>query len=364
MKASELISYLETLAPPSLQESYDNSGLIVGHQNTELTGVLISLDCTEDVVNEAIQLGCNMILSHHPIVFSGLKRFNGKNYVERTVIKAIQHNILLYAIHTNLDHVLDGVNGRIASQLGLINTRILAPKKNLLQKLVTFVPSAHAENVRNALFEAGAGAIGNYDQCSFNSTGEGSFRGNDETNAFVGEKGKLHFEPEIRIEVLLPAYSSSKIIDALKKAHPYEEVAYYLQAIENTRNEVGAGLIGELPEEVDTLEFLKSLKLTMRTGCVKYTLPHKHKVKRIAVCGGSGSFLLSNAIAANADVFITADFKYHQFFDAENSVIIADIGHYESEQFTMQFLADKLVDFFPKFATHLTRVKTNPVYYL
>jgi len=364
MKASAIISFLEQIAPPSLQESYDNSGLIVGHSNTEVNSVLISLDCTEDVVEEAIQLGCNMIVSHHPIVFSGLKRFNGHSYVERTVMKAIRHDILIYAIHTNLDHVLDGVNGRIAQRLGLANTRILAPKKEQLAKLVTFAPVAHAEAVRQALFDAGAGHIGNYDQCSFNISGQGTFRANDGADPFVGTIGQRHTEDETRIEVILPTFASSRIIKALKAAHPYEEVAHDLYPLLNAWEQVGAGLIGDLPEPIDALEFLHSLKTSLNTACVRYTLPHKHHVQRIALCGGSGSFLLSNAKAAKADVLITADYKYHQFFDAENTIIIADIGHYESEQFTMQLLADRLADNFPKFATHLTRVNTNPINYL
>lgn len=364
MKASAIISLLEQLAPPSLQESYDNSGLIVGNSDTEVASVLISLDCTEDVVDEAIQLGCNMIVSHHPIVFSGLKRFNGSNYVERTVMHAIRNNILIYAIHTNLDHVSDGVNGRIAQRLGLVNTKILAPKKEQLNKLVTFAPVAHADAVRNALFDAGAGHIGNYDRASFNVDGQGTFRGNAGTNPFVGEIGQTHTEHETRIEVILPAFASSRIVKALKEAHPYEEVAYDLYPLLNAWEQAGAGLVGDLPEEIDALEFLRSLKTSMNTACVRYTLPHKHKVQRIALCGGSGSFLLSHAKGAKADVFITADYKYHQFFDAENAIIIADIGHYESEQFTMQLLADRLADNFPKFATHLTRVNTNPINYL
>jgi dinuclear metal center YbgI/SA1388 family protein len=364
MKAKDIIRFLEEWAPPALQEGYDNSGLLVGDSDTEVTGILVSLDCTEDVVHDAILRGCNMVVSHHPIVFSGLKRLNGKNYVERTVILAIRHNILVYAIHTNLDHVPDGVNGRIAERLGLKATSILAPKRNLLHKLVVFAPNAHAQTVREAMFDAGAGHIGNYDRCSFNQLGEGSFRGNEQSKAFVGEKGEVHFEAETRIEVMVPAYLSGNVIAAMKVAHPYEEVAYDLFALQNEHRMVGAGLIGDLPKEVDALEFLFSLKTSMKTDCVRHTLPHRHKVKRIAVCGGAGSFLIGAAKAKGADVLVTADFKYHEFFDADNELIIADVGHFESEQFTIELLADRLTDKFPTFATHLTRVRTNPVHYL
>jgi dinuclear metal center YbgI/SA1388 family protein len=364
MKAADIIRFLEQWAPPVLQESYDNSGLIVGDSSTEVTGIMVSLDCTEDVVEDALARGCNMVVSHHPIVFSGLKRLNGKNYVERTVMKAVRHDVLLYAIHTNLDHVPDGVNGRIAQRLGLTNTAILAPKMQMLRKLVVFVPHAHAEAVRNAMFEAGAGHIGNYDRCSFNLQGEGSFRGNEHSSGFVGKKGETHFEPETRIEVILPAHLLGKVTAAMRVAHPYEEVAHDIYALENSNQTVGAGLIGDLTEEMDALGFLKQLKTNMGTACVRHTLPHRHKVKRIAVCGGAGSFLLPMAIAQGADVLVTADFKYHQFFDADNRIIIADIGHFESEQFTVQLLAERLTDNFPTFATHLTRVRTNPVHYL
>lgn len=364
MQASEIIKYLEELAPPSLQESYDNSGLLVGNSHTEVTGIMVSLDCTEDVISDALSQNCNLIISHHPIVFEGLKRFNGKNYVERTVIKAIKNDVLLYAIHTNLDNVSEGVNFKIAERLGLTNIKILAPKKQLLKKIVTYCPTDHAENVRNAMFEAGAGNIGNYDHCSFNTEGTGTFRGNENTDPFVGNKGEIHSESEVRVETIVPDFKVKSVLSAMQKAHPYEEVAFDVYPMENSWKEVGSGMVGDLPEEIDALEFLRSLKTTMRTDCVRYTLPHKQNVKRIAVCGGSGSFLLGNAVGAGADVFITGDYKYHQFFDAENRIIIADIGHYESEQFTIDLLAEKLAHKFPTFAPRLTRVKTNPINYL
>jgi dinuclear metal center YbgI/SA1388 family protein len=364
MKAAEVIAFLEELAPPSLQESYDNSGLLVGDAKTEVTGILVSLDCTEDIVDDAISQGCNLIVSHHPIVFNGLKRFNGKNYIERTVMKAIKNDVLLYAIHTNLDNVQEGVNKRFAEKLGLINTRILSPKKERLKKVVTYAPIDYAEKVRTAMFDAGGGNIGNYDQCSFNIEGTGTFRGNEHTDPFVGKQGKFQEEIEVRIEILVPDFKVNSVLEALRESHPYEEVAHEVYPIENAWREVGSGLVGELPQEMDALEFLKSLKSSMKTDCVRYTLPHKEKVKRVAICGGSGSFLLGNAIGADADVFITGDFKYHQFFDAENRIIIADIGHYESEQFTIQLLAEKLDQKFPTFAPRLTRVKTNPINYL
>lgn len=361
--AKDIIDVLEQFAPPSLQESYDNSGLLTGDVNSSITGVLISLDCTEEVVDDAIKKNCNMIISHHPIVFSGLKKLTGKNYTERTIIKAIKNDILLYAIHTNLDNVYNGVNAKIAEKLGLINTRVLAPAKGKLLKLVTFVPLSHADDVRNAIFNAGGGVISEYDCCSFNVEGKGTFRGSDNTNPYVGEKGKIHFENEIRIEVILPDYLKNIVVAAMIKAHPYEEVAYDIYLLENEHQRIGSGLIGELKNPVDEVQILNDIKNKLKAKCIRYSALLNKKVQKIALCGGAGSFLLKNAIAAGADLFITSDFKYHQFFDAENRIVIADIGHYESEQFTIELIRDVLIEKFPTFAFHFTEVNTNPINY-
>jgi len=359
----ELASYLETIAPPSLQESYDNAGLIVGSFSEEIQGVLVSLDCTEAVVDEAIKHNCNVIVSHHPIVFSGIKKLNGKNYVERIVIKAIKNNISIYAIHTNLDNVHTGVNKKICDKLGLKNTSVLAPKKNVLRKLVTFCPKDHADKVHEGLFAAGCGHIGNYDQCSFNAEGTGTFRGSDKTNPYVGEKGKQHHEAEVRIETVFPAYIQTVVIEALLKAHPYEEVAYDIYSLENYHQQIGSGMVGELEKEMEEKEFLTHLKSAMEAGCIRYTAFTGKKVKRVAVCGGAGSFLLQDAIRAGAQMFVTADYKYHQFFDADGRIVIADIGHYESEHFTSELLKELLINNFSTFAVRLSEMVTNPVHY-
>ncbi len=364
MKIADITSYLEQIAPLSYQESYDNSGLIVGEPSAEVSHVLISLDVTEDVVEEAVSKGCELIIAHHPIVFSGLKKLNGKNYVERTVIKAIKNNVAIYAIHTNLDNVHNGVNQMICERLGLQNTRILSPKVGLLKKLVTYVPHQNAEQVKTALFEVGAGNIGAYDECSFSMQGVGSFRANEGTNPHVGEIGERHHENETKIETIFSAHLQGKVVKALLKAHPYEEVAYDIYSLDNSNSNVGSGMIAELTEEVNELDFLKLVKEKMGAGVVRYTNLLNKKVKRVAICGGSGSFLLPNAIAANADVFVTADYKYHQFFDAENKIVIADIGHYESEQFTKQLLYDILSKKFANFALSLSEINTNPINYL
>lgn len=364
-KISEVANFIESIAPLALQESYDNAGLIVGDGNTKITSVLLTIDVTEDVVDEAIELGANLILAHHPIVFSGLKRFNGNNYVERVVIKAIQNNIAIYAAHTNIDSVLlNGVNSKISQKLGLINTRILSPLKGKLTKLVVFVPESDAEKVRQAIFDAGAGQIGNYSSCSFNAKGQGSFQANEGANPYVGEVNKLHFEDEVRIETIVPNHLAGRVISAMIKAHPYEEVAYDSYALNNTWENAGAGMVGELEQEIDALEFLKRVKVEFNCGSIRHTKVIKEKIKKVALCGGAGSFLLNNAIKSKADVFITGDFKYHQFFDAENKIVIADIGHFESEQFTKDLFYELLTGKFSTFAVHFTNVNTNPIKYL
>ncbi|WP_158825576.1 Nif3-like dinuclear metal center hexameric protein [Mucilaginibacter lacusdianchii] len=363
MKLVELTAYLESIAPLSYQEDYDNSGLIVGNGNQEITQGLISLDCTEAVVDEAIRTGCQIVISHHPIVFKGLKKFNGKTYVERVVEKAIRHNIALYAIHTNLDNVMDGVNARICQTLELKNSRILSAKSGILKKLVTYAPVSHAEAVRNALFKAGAGHIGNYSECSFNAEGKGTFKGEEGTDPYVGEVGHRHTESEVRIETIYPAYLESKILMGLFLSHPYEEVAYDLYMLTNQHQEVGSGMVGELETPLSETDFLRHLKEKMNAAVVRHTALTGKMVKKVAVCGGSGGFLLKQAIAAGADVFVTADYKYHEFFDAEGKIVIADIGHFESEQFTQHLLYEIIQKKFSNFAVRLTEINTNPIKY-
>ena len=362
-KIKDIANFLETIAPLRLQESYDNAGLIIGDPTEEVKGILITLDVTEEIIEEAIQQKCNLVVAHHPIIFSGLKKITGRNYVERTVLKAIKNDIAIYAAHTNLDSVTNGVNGKICEKLGLENCRILETADGLLKKLVTFIPVDHAEKVREAVFSAGAGHIGNYDSCSFNTHGQGTFRGNDSTHPFVGKKGKHHYENEIRFETVFPSYIQSKVITALLNAHPYEEVAYDIYPLENKFEQAGMGMIGELPAEKSETEFLQQVKDTLGTGAIKHTRLLGKNVKKVAVCGGAGSSLLNRAISTGADIFISGDFKYHQFFDAENKIVIADVGHFESEQFTKELFYELLTKKFSTFAVRLSGVNTNPVFY-
>jgi len=364
MKLSAIIAALETLAPPDLQESYDNAGLITGNPEMEITGALICLDSIEAIIDEAIRKKCNLVVAHHPIVFSGLKKITGKNYIERVIIKAIKNDIAIYAIHTNLDNVIHGVNRKIAEKLGLKNSRVLSEMAGNILKLVTYVPHAQAEQVMEALFESGAGHIGNYSECCFKTEGSGTFKPGNDANPHIGEKNIRHTEPESCIEVILESRLKNKVLAALKAAHPYEEVAYEMYRLENKNQVTGAGMIGELEEAIPAEDFLKSLKVNMNTNCVRHTSHFGKTIKKVAVCGGAGSFLLGNAIAAGADIFITGDFKYHQFFDADGKIIIADIGHFESEQHTIDLIGDWLREKFPTFAVHLTEINTNPFNYI
>ncbi len=364
MKIQEIIKPLEDIAPPYLQESYDNSGLLIGNGELEASGALITLDVTEEIMQEAIQQKCNLIISHHPVIFSGLKSITGKSTTERIVNTAIKNDIGIYAIHTNLDNVDNGVNAILCEKLGLKFTRILVPKNELLRKLITFCPADHAENIRKALFDAGAGNIGNYDSCSFNAPGTGSFRGSDDTNPYAGEKGKLHYENEIRIETIYPVYLEEAVLKALFTVHPYEEVAYDIYKLENKFSRIGAGMIGELEAGMNEKEFLNFLKKITQAGVVRHSSFIGKKIKKVAVCGGSGSFLIKDAIKAGADIFITGDVKYHDFFEVENKMIIADVGHYESEQFAKELIYSILKNKFPTFAVLISKINTNSVNYL
>ena len=364
MNVKSICELIEEVAPLSLQESYDNVGLLVGDSQMEINSILVTIDITEEVLDEAIGKNCNLIVSHHPLIFTGLKRLTGQNEVQRCVAKAIKHDIAIYAAHTNLDNVLTGVSGKMAEKIGLKNIQILQPKQNELLKLVTFVPKLFSYSVRQAIFEAGAGQIGNYDSCSFNAEGTGTFRANENARPFVGTVDELHSEPEDRIEVILPEYQKYKVLDALLKVHPYEEPAYYFIPLQNAWNQVGAGVVGNLEEPEDELAFLTRIKVLFRNPTIKHTGFLGRKIKRVALCGGSGSSFLPDAIRAKADVYITGDFKYHEFFDAEKRILIADIGHFESEQFTKEIFLEIITKKMPTFAVQISDSKTNPINYL
>lgn len=364
MRINDVIAAIETIAPLDYAEDFDNVGLLVGDQSTQVTGVLVTLDTLENVVDEAIEKKCNLIVSFHPIVFSGLKKITGKNYVERVVIKAIQNKIAIYAMHTALDNSFVGVNAKICEVLGLQNIEVLIPQKQTIKKLITYVPIAHMEAVRQALFEVGAGSIGNYDHCSYSIEGMGSFRGNENSNPVFGEKGSTHYEKESQLNITFAKHLERKIVATLKKVHPYEEVAYEITTLENNNQHIGIGMLGELPEPQKAEEYLKTVKQRMNVGVIRHSKLLDKDIKKVAVLGGSGAFAIENAIASGADLYITADVKYHEFYKAENKLIIADIGHYESEQYTKNLLVDFLTKKFTNFAIVLSVCNTNPVKYL
>ncbi len=363
MQIAEILYELELSAPLHLQEKYDNAGLITGDKKWACTGIICTLDATEEVIAEAIENGCNLVVAHHPILFYGLKKITGKDYVEKAIILAIKNDIALYAIHTNLDNMLDGVNGRIAELLGLKNIQVLSPKPGLLQKLYTYVPASHKEKLLNALFSAGGGVISNYSECSFSTEGKGTFKPGENTHPFSGERGKRAQENEVKIEIIFPAWLQQNMLEALKENHPYEEVAYEIIRLENTSNSMGSGILGDFPEALPENDLLNLIKKTLGLNVIKHTKFLQKPIQKIAICGGAGSFLIKDAIVAGAGLFLTSDIKYHEFFDADGKILLADAGHWETEQFTIDLLFDILRQKFPNFAVLKTKMRTNPVFY-
>ncbi len=363
MIIKEITEVLEALAPLENAEDFDNVGLLVGDANTEVSGVLVTLDALEEVVEEAVSRNCNLIVSFHPIIFKGLRSLTGKTYIERAVIKAIQNNIAIYSMHTALDNSPLGVNARICEVLELSEPKILIPKEGVIKKLSTYIPVAEAEMLRQALFEAGAGQIGPYSHCSFTLEGTGSFKGGQNSNPAKGKKGKLHYEEEALIHVTFPRAAEKRVLKALFSNHPYEEVAYEIYTLDNSHQYLGMGMIGALEKPLTEEELISHVKTRMNITVVKHSKPLGGKVTEVAVLGGSGAFAIGAAKNEGADVFITSDIKYHQFFEAENQLLLLDIGHYESEQFTKNLLVDYLKKKIPNFAISLSETITNPINY-
>ncbi len=363
MQIKQIVRELEEFASLSLQESYDNSGLAVGDIDREVQSVLLCLDVTVEVMEEAEKIGAGLIISHHPVIFGKLEKLTGSTYAERIVIRAVRSNIALYSSHTNIDSVIGGVNSRIADKIGLKDCEILSPARGILKKLAVFVPVDHAASVRQAIFDAGAGHIGEYDQCSFNIEGAGSFRGSEKSDPFAGKPGTLHFEKEIRVETIFPGFLESRIIERMKEAHPYEEVAYDIYPLDNKYHRAGMGMAGNLENPMDPTEFLMFLKEVFRSQSIRHSAIPDRKISRVALCGGSGSFLAGAARKSGADVYVSGDFKYHDFFQPDQRMMIADIGHFESEQFTLEIFHELLTKKIPNFAVHFSEVNTNPIHY-
>jgi dinuclear metal center YbgI/SA1388 family protein len=363
MKLKDLTSYLDSAVPLSFQEDYDNSGLQVGSPEQEISSALISLDVTEEVLDEAIALKCDLLVSHHPLIFNGIKSLTGRSFVERVISKAVKYDIAIYSAHTNLDIFKNGVSWRMAQKIGLKGKTVLSPSPGRLLKLVTYIPETHLDTVRNALFDAGAGVIGNYDQCGFTVAGTGSFRANESAKPFIGEKGKLQSEKEIRFETILFTHIKEKVVKALLDAHPYEEVAYDLYSLENNNTEIGLGCVGNLPEPVSEDNFLRIVHSAFDARGIRYSHLTGKMVNRVALCGGSGASLINSAVSCGADAFVTADIKYHDFFKTEKKLLLVDAGHFETEKFSGEILKDLIIKKFPKFAVRFSETNTNPINY-
>jgi dinuclear metal center YbgI/SA1388 family protein len=363
MKLKDLCSYLDSAVPLSFQEGYDNSGLQIGLPEREISSVMITLDITEEVIHEAIGHKCDVLVSHHPLIFNSVKRLTGKSFTERILFEAVKNDIAVYSAHTNLDIFRNGVSRKMAEKIGLEEISVLSPSENRLLKLVVYIPESHLEIVRNALFEAGAGVIANYDQCGFTSSGTGSFRASEKTKPFRGEKGKIHFEKEIRFETILFSHLKDKVTKALLDVHPYEEVAYDLYSLENKNAEIGLGCIGKFHDPVSENDFLKLVSSVFDAKGVRYSKPTGKPIRRAALCGGSGASLLNLAISSGAEAFLTADIKYHDFFNAENKILLVDAGHFETEKFSGEILKDLIIKKFPKFAVRFSEINTNPINY-
>ncbi len=351
------------MAPLAYAEDFDNVGLLTGNPASKANGVLVCHDALEAVIDEAITQNCNLIVCFHPILFSGLKKITGKNYVERAVLKAIKNDIAIYAVHTALDNHSNGVNKIFANALGLINTKILVPKEGFIRKLVTYtIPDNHLQ-LRNALFNAGAGSIGNYDNCSFNSQGTGTYQGNEQSNPEIGQRGEFMEATEVKVEVTFEKHLETGILKALFENHVYEEVAYEIYNLQNRHQNIGLGMVGEFEKALPETEFLRLVKDKMLAGGIRHSGLLGKDIKKVAVLGGSGSFAIKNAIVAGADAYLTADLKYHQFYEAEGKLLLADIGHYESERYTAQYMADFLSRHSSGIEILVSKVDTNPVKY-
>jgi len=364
MKLNELCSYLDSAVPLSFQESYDNSGLQVGIPDMVITSALITLDVTEDVIDEAIALKCDIVVSHHPLIFSGIKKISDRTPAEKIIYKCIKHDIAVYSVHTNLDVYTNGVSRKMAEKLDLKKIKVLLPQEKRLLKLVTYIPVSHLDKVRKALFESGAGMIGNYDQCGFVTEGTGSFRGNDSAKPFTGKKGHLNYEKESRFETVLFSHLKDKVVSALIDSHPYEEVAYDIYELENKYSGAGLGCVGEYSEEISEKNFIKRVANVFDAKGIRFSRLSGGKIRKVALCGGSGISLLPVAIASGADAFVTADIKYHNFFDADDKILLVDAGHFETEKFSSEILKDLIKKKFPKFAVRFSETNTNPINYL
>lgn len=356
-----LLAGLEQWVPFVWQENYDNAGLILGDPNQQIRKALVCFDVTPEVVDEAVRNEADLILSHHPAIFKGIKRINPASRLGYMLKQSLCHDIAWCALHTNLDNTLSGVNSWLCEHLGLQEVRPLVPLQGIYGKLQVYVPEAYAEKLRQALAEAGCGAGTKYDTCSYTSRGEGRFRAGSQAHPFTGRIGELHCEAECKIECLYPLHKTRQVLDVLRTNHPYEEPAFDLLPLQNEAVEQGAGAIGILPETMQERELLDKLKELTGVHCIRHSGFQGRRIKKIALCGGSGGSFIANACGQKADVYITGDLKYHDFTDTEPGTWLVDIGHFESEKFAMELIFRFIRKNFPNFAVSISEQAKNPV---
>jgi dinuclear metal center YbgI/SA1388 family protein len=343
MKCDNIIKIIEDWAPKSIAWEKDNVGLQVGSLRREVKNILLCLDVNEKVIDEASKKNCNLIISHHPLLFRSLKKIDiERDQKSKILEKLIKKDITLYSAHTNLDFTKDGVSFQLADKLGLSNQRFLLNKSSNLNKLIVFVPVDNADKVAEAMHSAGAGIIGEYSHCSFRTIGMGTFKGSNKSKPSMGVKGKLNKVSEVKIEVLVNSFDLHKVISSMKKIHPYEEVAFDVYPMVNENFNYGMGVIGDLKKELTAKEFLTYVSKSLRINNFRFNKGSKFRIKKVAVCGGSGSDLLETAIKSKADAFVTADVKYHTFQDAEDEILLIDAGHYETEIHSLNAIKNRI----------------------
>ncbi len=365
MLIGHITAALEQYAPFQLQEDFDNCGLIIGSPAHECSGVLVSVDVTTAVVKEAIESGCNLIVAHHPLLFKGIKRLNGLSPVEQAVKLALCHDIAVYACHTCLDNAAEGVSHMMAAKLGLEVVKVLEPKRGTLTALSVCVPAESADELRLALFEAGAGSIGDYDSCSFAVTGMGTFRPLDGAEPYSGKVGSQYIGEEVRLDLVLPSYLQNSVEKALVEVHPYEEPAYQFFPMLNGSRHLGLGAVGNLAHALTPDELVAHVKSVFQSPVARCSAyPADSIIRRVAVCGGAGSSLIPKAIAAGAQAIVTSDTRYHDFVDYANTILIVDIGHHESENCTKDIFYHIITKKFPNFAVRYANADINPINYL
>jgi dinuclear metal center YbgI/SA1388 family protein len=363
----DIADALEQWAPPGSAQSYDNVGLQVGDASRSVERAVLALDCTPAVVEEAERQGAELIITHHPLLFQPLSAVTTDDYESAVALRLAEAGIALYSAHTNLDAAPGGVSFALAKRLGLTDVGFLDGFDETLYKLATFVPADHFDAVRSALADAGAGRIGDYEACAFAHEGTGFFRPGDAANPHIGTAGgDLESADEVKLEVEVARWDLGGVLGALQDAHPYEEVAYDVYPVQQKNSRAGLGAVGRLASPESLSDFLGRVADRLDAGSLRYAGPDEATVERVAVCGGAGSDFVGQALAAGADAYVTADVKYHEFFEALGpdgvpQLAFIDAGHYETEALTEALLRDWLADRFNDVDWQRTGVRTSPM---